>query len=185
MTEDQRQLVEDHAYLVGWHMARLKRRGLHLPPDAESDGQWGLVLAAKQFKPELGFQFSTLAGRYIIGGLLRHKRKRRRPILGTDLEHVPSRDQEEPSGTDAGDLIRRAIRLIDDPRSKQVAEMIATGKTQEQIGRKLGVSDWETRMVIDRVRSWLSQILTGVPLRHYPSRKAATNQPMLPGMVDV
>lgn len=161
----QRRLVEDHAYLVGWHMARFRQRGIRLSLDAESDGQWGLILAAKQFKPELGFQFSTLAGRYIVGGLLRHKRRRRwknfaqfEPDWAEKLEAPQAPPDFIEEETDASSFIGTLLGVMDP------LDRLLLGKNirLDEITRKLKISEHYARLLKFQAISAAKLIATGV-----------------------
>lgn len=163
LTEMQRRLVEDHAYLVGWHMARFRQRGIRLQPDAESDGQWGLILAAKQFKPEMGFQFSTLAGRYIVGGLLRHKRRRRwknfaqfEPDWAEKLEAPPVFIGEE---TDSSSFIGTLLGAMD-PLDRYI---LHKNPTNDKLKKHLKVTEYEIRVLKFQALSAAKLIALGVP----------------------
>jgi len=93
LTEEQRQLVETHLYIVdvlcqkSHHFIRAKTRGLE---DIRQEGYIGLCKAAARFKPEKQFAFSTLAYYYARGHILDAVRYRRNQPL-------PARNDETPA----------------------------------------------------------------------------------------
>lgn len=61
LSENERRLVEDNLGLVAAQAHTFKNKGYNELDDLISIGSIGIIKAARSFKPELGFKFSTYA----------------------------------------------------------------------------------------------------------------------------
>ncbi len=68
MTPYHSNLIESHIWLVDWYL-----KGRRRDEDARQCGFIGLCEAAKRFKPELGFAFSTYASFWVRREISRHR----------------------------------------------------------------------------------------------------------------
>lgn len=121
--------------------------------EAKSEAMLALVKACNDFRPELGFQFSTFATKYIVRAILADRRKRyqkcrdrRRTHTMTDATQMRVGRRDEPGHLDRQeeslDLILRVESILCkvSPRSAEVLLARAEGMTLDQIAAECGVT---------------------------------------------
>lgn len=114
--ELRRQLIEEHQRLAIYFARRYRNRGVP-DDDLEQVAMIGLIGAVDRFDPSRGTQFSTFAGRTILGELRRYFRDH------TWSVHVPRRQQEVAA------LVRQTVdemmlELTRPPRPDEVAHRL-------------------------------------------------------------
>lgn len=159
LTEAQRQLVADHAY-IGKIIAKRYRPDLR--PDVESLAYEAIVGAALTYDPARGAKFSTHATNAATARAQQAERDRLTwfsnaprgkampplagEVMGDDGEYVniidtvEGRDLTEPDEPpDAGAMLRRIFALLPN-EDRALLRWLADGETHEQIGDRLGVT---------------------------------------------
>ena len=113
LTDTQRQLVEDNVQLAYWFAGREQWRPYQVSQDEWlSECMYVLVKAARAFKPELGFKFSTYYSRSFFGRrsvVVNVIRKRREFVWDGDEDFSPlaiiaAEDCDPSEGLDIDDL---------------------------------------------------------------------------------
>jgi RNA polymerase sigma factor (sigma-70 family) len=122
--------------------------------ELEAVGLDALIDAAKGFKPERGFRFSSYACRSILSRMRRHWRKLHRfPILcdGSALAgwRGKYRDAEAVDTADSIDRMNRCLSGIDD-RLRQILVLRSQGKTLDEVGALFGLSKERVRQLQNR-----------------------------------
>ena len=178
LSEPERRLVEHPGIAVALRAAVSEARrtsGRPLPPDAwddsVSDALWGVVLAARAWRPERGSSFSSYAG-FRARGEIRHGRRRRsgarRQVQGVPVRieaAIDSPDETllrwadpDPVGraVEDADLLRWAwTRLSERERQAVLAEVAGPGakaRLAQQWGRSAGVVSQTLRAMRARMR---------------------------------
>lgn len=80
--ERQQQLIVDNLALVNWCIKKYIFIGEDEYDDIFQEGCVGLILAARNFKEELGYQFSTYAIQMITGTMKKYKREKSNKFRG-------------------------------------------------------------------------------------------------------
>ena len=83
--EKQQQLIVDNLALVNWCIKKYIFIGEDEYEDIFQEGCVGLILAARNFKEELGYQFSTYAIQMITGTIKKYKREKSNKYRGMKL----------------------------------------------------------------------------------------------------
>ena len=155
-------LAVDPALHIGLVKSLLFKMAPHYcEEEAESVAMLALVRACNDFRPELGFKFSTLATRYITRAIITDRRKRmakcrdrRRTQALTDLTAMGVGRWDEPGWFERQeeglDLILRVESILCQvsPRSAEVLLARAENKTLDQIAEECAVTrqavqEWE------------------------------------------
>jgi RNA polymerase sigma factor (sigma-70 family) len=170
-------LVQDNVPLAYFLVIRfLQRRpeAEHLDrQQLESQALLALLRAARRFRPELGFQFSTYASSCITRGLCDIlRRQRRRPIAEADLERSqdgatpiseaasrgPGPDQEAELADDCRQL-HAALRKLPRPLRRAVVAVHMKEQAIGEASEALGISRWVLQARVERGLERLRQIL--------------------------
>ena len=169
-------LITDNLTLVHYICNKVYRKysALHEYEDIAGAGMIGLVKAAKSFKPELGYQFSTYACRVIEVSIMEYVRRvgaggRKLPVKvwesGNSKVYCSSLN-ERVGGSDSdltlGDLIddeqdftsANVDEFISniDPINQKICKMKLAGFTQRQIANEIGFSQGHISRRINNIR---------------------------------
>lgn len=154
MTDEERALVEQHLWLVNWAIwKRGYNRKLYEYEDLYQAGAVGLCVAAMNFNPALGNNFSTYGAHYALGYVSRYMKKRGKSyeVEGLDrLEDIAQRSEgitvcDQTPDVEDGEAMARYVALRDmidrlPEKDRKIIRMRAGGAKQTEIARRLGVS---------------------------------------------
>lgn len=164
MTPEQRALAEENLPLVGWYMRRtpytIRKDEWE---DAYQQGALGLCIAAKNYDPAQGAEFSTYAMYYIVGYVRRAINRRIRAEID-----CPARLEERTGDEDKTlqdqimdermetDMSRRLV-IMDalgalDTQERRVMRMTMRGYTQTEIARRRRMTQPSVCRYIRRAR---------------------------------
>lgn len=133
LSETETRLIEDNLRLAAAQAHSFKNSGYDIQ-DLISIGYIGLVKAAKSFKPELGFQFSTLATiciRHEISRELKKSRLTKKPEeLTIDIEGVEDGHFWDlvPENLDDKEKTILKMRLIDNLTFREIGDKVGCTK---------------------------------------------------------
>ena len=152
--------LEDHVGLVGMVVKEFVhlKNGEYLEETEEwADGMVGLVRAKNAFKPEKGFQFSTLAVRCIRNEILKCKTYRSRhywPEYSLDFEirentelHDIIPAPETNNHIDSKDLVDKIFQLMDDRTALILRRRVMDGVTLKTVGTELSIVKERVRQI--------------------------------------
>ena len=155
LSDDQRRLVEENMNLVPFIMYKTYSKELISNfgyEDLMQSGYEGLVRAAGEFRPELGYRFSTYAARVIRNEFYRFMRDREREIpQATEKEIELFNGVASDGGEDmfegtlqelaATEFIGKvAVKVKDEPLAEKIMTLIAKGYSTKEITDHLGIT---------------------------------------------
>jgi RNA polymerase sigma factor (sigma-70 family) len=150
-------MVEANVALVAHIARRLRPPDCPVPHvDLVQEGVLGLMQAVERFDPDRGHRFSTYAGWWIRGSVLRALRAAPAPAADGDgiVDELPAEERDPLDGLARQDLQNRLPRLLDalPPHEGRVVAMRygldgEHGRSLAETARELGTSQARVRRI--------------------------------------
>lgn len=163
LTEEQQKIVTDNLGLA-YHLAQKKPIPGMDRDDNESEALFCLTRAALNFRPELGFKFTTFFWRVWVNHRKDGVRESQMEVRGyfapkcrlgqENMGHMEPMDlSESPYETlehrEEIDSMRAVFKLLD-PRSRLIMRLRADGQSLAEIGEALGTTRERIRQIVAR-----------------------------------
>lgn len=164
LTADRQALAAAHVGLAGWWLRENPWAARWFGEDAYGMALAAIARAAGEFRPELGFAFTTYASQCIRYAMLReadhreHPKRKARVVslhaeLGPDrvtlLDMVPDRpaDERDLTASEAADRVADLLRRVT-PREREVLRLrYLDGLTLSEVADRLGISNERVRQI--------------------------------------